>query len=254
MTKISACIITYNEVDRIEACLKSLSFCDEIIVVDSGSTDGTVELAKTLGANVLYRKFDGFRSQKQYAVEQAKNDWILALDADEMISPQLLLDITNQQILFFKEFSSYSFPRCDNYQGKFLRHGIFYPHYVLRLFNRNYAGWHGNREIHERVVNTGKTKILRGDLLHYPYRNYKHELEKLRNYAILMANHRYANGARASYIKLLGSPFVLFFRGYIMRLGFLDGMPGLIRHINNSMYAFHKELFLFDLQSGKSIV
>ena len=245
---ISACIISYNEIDRIAACIGSLSFCDEILVIDSGSDDGTVALAESLGARVLYRKFDGFRSQKQFAVEQAAHDWILALDADEVVSETLRAEILAEQAGGFVRCSGYRFPRCDFYHGRFLRHGNFYPHHVLRLFDRRHAGWHGDREIHERVLNAGQTRRLRGDLLHYPYRDFGHELDKLRGYARMMAGHRLADGAQASYLKLFSSPAALFLRGYVLRLGFLDGLPGLIRHLNNAVYAFQKELYLFDLK------
>lgn len=248
---ISASIIAFNEADRIGACIASLAFCDDIVVVDSGSTDGTVALAESLGARVIYRQFDGFRSQKQFAVEQARHDWILALDADETVSDRLRADILAAQAEGFTRASAYRFPRCDFYHGRFLRHGNFYPHHVLRLFDRRQAGWHGDREIHERVLNRDATARLRGDLLHYPYRSFGHELDKLRGYARMMAEHRHATGARASYLKLLASPCALFLRGYLLRLGVLDGLPGLIRHLNNAGYAFRKELLLFDLQAGE---
>ena len=251
MTLISACIISYNEIDRIESCIRSLAFCDEIIVVDSGSDDGTVALAESLGARVCYRKFDGFRSQKQFAVEQAGNDWILSLDADEAVSDALMAEIRAEQSAGFARCTGYRFPRCDFYHGRFLRHGNFYPHHVLRLFDRRQAGWHGDREIHERVVNIGQTHRLRGDLLHYPYRDFSHELDKLRSYARMMAEHRHADGAKAGYLKLFSSPLALFLRGYVLRLGLLDGYPGLIRHLNNAVYAYQKELYLFDLQASK---
>lgn len=248
MTRISACIIAYNEIGRIESCIRSLAFCDEVVVVDSGSDDGTVALAESLGARVVYRKFDGFRSQKQFAVEQAGHDWILSLDADEAVSDALATEIRAEQSAGFARSTGYRFPRCDFYHGRFLRHGNFYPHHVLRLFDRRQAGWHGGREIHERVVNSGQTHRLRGDLLHYPYRDFGHELDKLRGYARMMAEHRHATGAKAGYLKLFSSPLALFLRGYVLRLGFLDGMPGLVRHINNAVYAFHKELYLFDIE------
>ena len=247
---ISACIIAYNEADRIGTCIASLAFCDDIVVVDSGSTDGTVALAESLGARVIHRAFDGFRSQKQFAVEQARNDWILALDADESVSEALRAEILAEQAAGFPQATGYRFPRCDFYHGRFLRHGNAYPHHVLRLFNRTQAGWHGEREIHERVQNRGATARLHGDLLHAPYRSYGHELDKLRGYARMMAEHRHATGSKASAMKLLASPCALFLRGYVLRLGFLDGLPGLIRHLNSAVYAFHKELYLYDLQAA----
>lgn len=250
MKAISACIITFNEADRINACIGSLDFCDEIVVVDSGSTDGTAELAESLGARVIYRAFDGFRSQKQFAVEQAVNEWVLCMDADEVISGELRLSILEAQRTLFEEFSGLRYARCSEYAGRFLRHGIIYPDRVFRLFNRNLAGWHGDREIHEFVVNRGKTKIIEGDLLHFPYRSFQHHVEKMRKYALMMADYRHAKGIKASKLKLFLSPLALLLRGIIFRLGFLDGWQGVCFHLVMANYAMQKELFLFDLEDS----
>lgn len=244
---ITACIITLNEADRIGKCLESLSFCDEIIVVDSGSSDDTVALANKHGAKVLYRAFDGYRSQKQFSVDSAQNDWVVCLDADEIISPKLRKSIEDMRQSGFNKATGFLFARCSNYHGRFLRHGNAYPDRVLRLFDRRSAGWHGDREIHEHVVNQGPSLRLDGDLLHYPYRSFKHELDKLRSYANKMAQHNFNIGKKPSVLKMITSPMWLFIRGFIIRLGFLDGWRSFIYHINNSVYAFHKELFLRDL-------
>ena len=252
MKAISACIITFNEADRIEACIGSLGFCDEIIVVDSGSTDRTVALAESLGAKVIFRKFDGFRSQKQFAVEQAANAWVLCMDADEIISETLRKNILLARENLFDEFTGFRYARCSKYAGKYLRHGIIYPDRVFRLFNRDHAGWHGDREIHEFVVNRGKTKIIGGDLLHYPYRSFGHHVEKMRKYASMMAEYRHWEGVKASIPKLFLSPLALFVRGMLFRLGFLDGWQGLCFHLVMANYAMQKELFLFDLEQSDS--
>jgi glycosyltransferase involved in cell wall biosynthesis len=247
MITISACIITYNEADRIEACIKSLPFCDEIIVIDSGSTDDTVIIAEKLGAKVIYRKFDGFRSQKQFAVEQTKHNWVISLDADEIVSEKLrnkIIDLQNNQL---NSYEGYKMPRCSYYHNKFLRHGNAYPDRVLRLFNKTQAGWHGEREIHEHVVNRGKTGTLSGDLLHFPYRSFSHELEKRRKYALMMADFQCQRNKRASFIKLFASPIWHFLRGYVFRLGFLDGWQGLVFQLNKCHYSMQKELYLMDL-------
>lgn len=252
MNTISACIITYNEADRIEACIKSLPFCDEIIVVDSGSTDTTVAIAEKMGAKVFYRKFDGFRSQKQFAVEQSTNAWVICMDADEVVSEQLRDSILNARNNHFATHTGLRYARCSEYSGKFLRHGINYPDRVLRLFNKNFAGWHGDREIHEHVINTGKTKNISGDLLHYPYRSFEHHIDKKKKYALMMAEHRFHKGEKPRLSKLFLSPAALLFRGLFLRLGFLDGWQGLVFHLIMAFYSFQKELFLFDLYKSKN--
>lgn len=252
MIKISACIITYNEADRIAACIQSLPFCDEIIVVDSGSTDATVSIAEKMGAKVFYRKFDGFRSQKQFAVEQSSNDWVICMDADEVVSERLRKAILEARDKYFGEFTGIRYARCSQYSGKFLRHGIIYPDRVFRLFNKKFAGWHGDREIHEFVVNTGRTKIIQGDLLHFPYRSFEHHIDKMKKYALMMAQHRFQNGEKPRLAKLFLSPASLFIRGMVFRLGFLDGWQGLAFHLIMAFYSLQKELFLFDLWASKN--
>ncbi len=244
---LSACIITYNEADRIEACIRSLDFCEEIIVVDSGSTDGTVTLAESIGAKVMFRKFDGFRSQKQFAVEQARNDWVICMDADEVVSPQLKASILASRSRAFDGCSGIVYARRSFYFNRFLYHGIISADCVFRLFNRTLAGWHGDREIHEYVVNRGKSGKVRGHLLHYPYRNFGHQIDKNRTYARMMAEHRYATGAKPSRLKLLTSPTALLIRGLVFRLGFLDGWQGVVYHLVTAFYSMQKELYLFDL-------
>ena len=252
MINITACIITYNEADRIQACIKSLPFCDEIIVVDSGSSDATVSIAEKLGAKVLYRKFDGFRSQKQFAVEQSTYDWVICMDADEVVSEQLRKSILEARDKLFVQCTGIRYARCSHYAGKFLRHGIIYPDRVFRLFNKKFAGWHGDREIHEFVVNAGKTKIIQGDLLHYPYRSFEHHIDKMKKYALMMAEYRFKNNEKPRLTKLFLSPAALLIRGMIFRLGFIDGWQGLAFHIIMAFYSFQKELFLFDLYKSDS--
>ncbi|HWS40463.1 MAG TPA: glycosyltransferase family 2 protein [Arenimonas sp.] len=247
---LSACIITYNEADRIEACIQSLDFCEEIIVIDSGSTDDTVRLASDLGAKVMYRKFDGFRSQKQYAVEQAQHNWVICMDADEVVSATLRKNILASQLRSFDECSGIRYARRSYYYNRFLNHGLIYPDRVFRLFNRNQAGWHGDREIHEFVVNRGKTGIIKGDLLHYPYRSFEHHIDKMRTYARMMAEYRYTNGAKPSILKLLASPLSLLIRGLIFKLGLLDGWQGVVYHFIMAFYSMQKELYLFDLHKS----
>ena len=158
---LSACIITLNEADRIDACLDSLAFCDELIVVDSGSTDDTRERAAAHGARVLVRPFDGYRSQKAYAVGLAQHDWVLCLDADERVTPALRDEIEHERDNGFPTYAGYRFPRLTEYFGAFLRHGNAYPDRVLRLFDRRRGGWRGDREIHEHARTTRSGALAR---------------------------------------------------------------------------------------------
>ncbi|EQD52409.1 lipopolysaccharide core biosynthesis glycosyl transferase, partial [mine drainage metagenome] len=152
---LSACIITYNEADRIEDCVRSVSFCDEVIVVDSHSTDRTRELAAALGARVIERDWPGYRSQKAFAVGCARNDWVLCLDADERVSDRLRNEIEAVRKGGFRGFAGWSIPRITDYFGRFLRHGNAYPDRLIRLFDRRRGGWVG-REIHENTRVEGR--------------------------------------------------------------------------------------------------
>jgi len=245
---LSACIIAFNEADRIGDCLASLAFCDEILVVDSGSTDGTAELAARMGARVLLRPFDGFRSQKQFAVEQAAHDWVLCLDADERVSPELRDAIEAERRAGFARAAGYRFARLSEYFGRFLRHGNAYPDRKLRLFDRRRGGWRGDREVHETATVDGAVATLRGDLLHLPFRSLEHQLDKSRRYARMMAEHAHARGRRASLAKLVLAPAWRFFRGYVLRGGFLDGRAGLVYAYVTAFTARQKAIRLWLLQ------
>ncbi|HEY0179480.1 MAG TPA: glycosyltransferase family 2 protein, partial [Dokdonella sp.] len=200
---LSACIITLNEADRIDACLDSLAFCDEIVVVDSGSTDGTRERAAAKGARVIERAFDGYRSQKDFAVGAARNDWVLCLDADERVTPTLQASIEAARARGFADLAGYRFARLTQYFGAPLRHGNAYPDRVLRLFDRRRGGWRGGREIHEHASVDGKVATLAGDLEHLSYRSMADQLGRLERHARMMAEHMHAKGRRASLFNIV---------------------------------------------------
>lgn len=247
---ISACIITFNEADRIDDCLASLVFCDDIVVVDSGSTDGTAERAAARGARVIQRPFDGFRSQKAFAVAQARHDWVLCLDADERVSAPLRQAIEAAQAAGFADAAGYKFARLSEYFGRFLRHGNAYPDRVLRLFDRRRGGWRGTREIHEAVSVDGPVRRLAGDLEHHPYRSLSEQLAKQERYAQMMAEHLHASGKRSSVGKILLNPTWRFVRGYLLRRGFLDGWRGLVYALVRIDYVRKKFVKLWLLERG----
>jgi glycosyltransferase involved in cell wall biosynthesis len=250
---LSACIIAFNEADRIGDCLASLAFCDEIVVVDSFSTDATVDIARAAGVRVLQRRFDGFRSQKAFAVEQARHDWVLCLDADERVGDVLRESISSARAAGFGDAAGYRFARLGEYFGRFLRHGNAYPDRVLRLFDRRRGGWRGSREVHEAASVDGPVRTQAGDHIHYPYRSFGQQLAKTQQYARMMAEHDFARGKRASLARLVLSPAWRFWRGYLLRGGFRDGWHGLVYAYVRANYVRQKTIMLWLLQNGQPV-
>jgi glycosyltransferase involved in cell wall biosynthesis len=252
---LTACIITYNEADRIEACVRSVSFCDEIVVVDAHSTDTTRSLASALGARVIERNWPGYRSQKQFAVEAASHDWVLCLDADERVTPELRAEVLALRDAGFMnpagpQNAGWSIPRITDYFGRFLRHGNAYPDRLIRLFDRRRGGWIGE-EIHENTRVRGAVGRLYGHLEHYSYRSLGDHQQRMARYADLMARSLYARGKRCGVLKILVNPQWRFLRGYVLRLGMLDGWRGLVFALVEANYVRRKYLQLYLL--GKNL-
>ena len=237
--QLSVTIITLNEERRIGKCIKSVSFADEIIVVDSGSRDRTVEIAKQAGAQVIHQDWLGYGRQKQFAVEQTVNDWVLCLDADEWLSPELSQSI--QSVLEHPEFSAYQFPRRNRFMGRWLRHGEGYPDWSLRLFKRDHAHW-SEDEVHEKVVPGGDVGKISGDLMHESEETLQQYLEKQDRYTTLQAQRLKADGKRGSVIKIVLSPLFRFIKFYFIRLGVLDGLPGLMHILIGCKNSYTKQL------------
>lgn len=222
---LSAVLITLDAASQLEECLRSVAFCDEIVVVDSGSTDGTVELAQRHGARVVQAEWRGFGAQKQFAVEQAKHEWVLCVDADERVTDDLRSSI--ETALVSPSAPAFRFARCNRFMGRYLRHGEGYPDWSLRLFDRRHARW-SDDAVHEKVVAKGDVGTLRGDLRHDSAESLERYLTKQNRYTTLAAQDALARGKRASGIRLIASPVVRFVKFYFLRLGFLDGLPGLV--------------------------
>jgi glycosyltransferase involved in cell wall biosynthesis len=246
---LSACIITYNEADRIEACLRSVAFCDELIVVDSHSTDDTRARAAALGARVIERDWPGYRSQKQFAVDAAAHDWVLCLDADERVTQALRTQIEALRSGGFAGAAGWSVPRITDYFGRFLRHGNAYPDRLVRLFDRRRGGWTGY-EIHENTKIEGPVRRLQGHLEHFSYRSLSDHLNRMQRYADLMAQALYARGRRCGLTPVLLNPQWRFIRGYLLRLGFLDGWRGLVFALIEANYVRRKYLGLYMRSRG----
>lgn len=241
--KISGCVITFNEESCIEACLRSLAVCDELLVIDSHSTDRTRELATRAGARVIERAWPGYRSQKQFAIDAASHDWILLVDADEILSPALAREIAQLRQSGPGSLAAFSTPRRLIYFGRTLRHGDAARERRPRLFDRRRASF-GTREIHERLEIRGTIGRLRGTLLHDSYRDLADQRTKLAHYARLMGDTLHAEGRRASWLQVTLNPAWRFLRAYILRLGMLDGWRGLMVAALDADYVRRKYLHL----------
>lgn len=222
---LSVAIITLNAAAQLEACLQSVRFADEVVVVDSGSTDGTPALAERHGARVIHQNWLGFGPQKQFAVEAARHDWVLCLDADERVTPALRAAMENA--LENPSTAAFRFPRCNRFLGRYLRHGEGYPDWSLRLFDRRQARW-SNDAVHEKVEANGSVADLNGDLLHDSAESLATYLTKQNRYTTLAAEMALAAGKRASFGRIAFSPLLRFVKFYFIRQGFRDGLPGLI--------------------------
>lgn len=243
---VSAVLITLNAAASLEACLKSLGFAAEVVVVDSGSQDGTVELAKNLGARVVHQDWLGFGPQKQFAVLQAKYDWVFCIDADEQVTPALAEGIRGA-LSASPLPTAYRFPRCNRFLGRYLRHGEGYPDWSLRFFHRSYACW-SEDVVHETVLSKGPVGQLSGDLLHDSAESIESYLTKQNRYTSLAALAAHRAGKRAGVTRLLFSPLVRFFKFYVVRQGFRDGLPGLIHTLIGCMNSFSKYAKMIELQ------
>jgi glycosyltransferase involved in cell wall biosynthesis len=217
-------VITRDAGAELAECLASAAFAAETIVVDSGSGDDTVEIARRSGARVIEQPWLGFGPQKNFAVAQAAHDWILCLDADERVSPELATAI--RAALAAPRHTAYAMPRRNRFLGRWLRHGEGYPDWNLRLFDRRHARW-SEDAVHEHVVADGPVGRLGGDLLHASAESLDAYLAKQNRYTTLQAEALYARGERFSATRLVLSPIVRFIRFYIFRAGFLDGTAGL---------------------------
>ena len=243
---LSAVVITLNAATQLRACLESLAFAQEIVVVDSGSGDGTVELARALGARVVQKEWLGFGRQKQFAVAQASNDWVLCLDADERVSGELRAAI--ERALVAPVFTVYEMPRRNRFMGRWLRHGEGYPDFNVRLFHRQHARW-SDDDIHEHVLTDTEVGRLRGDLLHESEVSLHDYIGKQNRYTSLQAEKLFDAGKRASARHLWLNPLFRFVKFYFVRRGFMDGLPGLVHIVIGCQNSFLKYAKLMQRQA-----
>lgn len=247
---LSAVIITKNESAHIEACLQSVSWVDEIIVLDSGSEDDTVQLCRKYTHQVYQTDWPGFGVQKQRAVDKASGDWILSIDADEIVTDDLRQEI--QQVLIDPQYQGYNIPRLSSYCGKPMRHGGWWPDYTPRLFRKD-SGHFTDSPVHERIVVTGRVGKLSHPLLHDAFVDLEEVLRKINSYSSLGAQIQLQKGKNTSLTMAIFRAMWTFFRTYILKAGFLDGRHGLMLAISNAEGSYYKYAKLLELQSRKQV-
>ena len=246
---LSAVLITRNAAAILAPCLESLAFVDEIVVVDSGSNDGTPELARSRGARVVAKEWLGYGRQKQFAVEQAANDWVLCVDSDERVSPELAASI--RAAMAAPESPVYRMPRRNRFLGRWLSHGEGYPDWSPRLFNRQSARWSDDL-VHEKVLYAVTPGTLKGDLMHDSFDDLSAYIERQNRYTTLAARQAYEQGRSAGVLHLVFSPMVRFLKFYVLRLGFLDGLAGFLHISIGCMNSYLKYAKLIELRRAES--
>jgi glycosyltransferase involved in cell wall biosynthesis len=246
MEPISATIITLNEEANIEGALESVKWAEEIVVVDSGSRDATLDICRKHTDRICHRDWTGYADQKNHAVEQARHNWILSLDADERLSRELAAEIQELRRSGFAH-AGYRMPRAACFMDRWIRHGDWYPDCQLRLFDRRHGRWQGGR-VHESVKVRGETGVLKGEIHHHTYRALSDYLERLESYSSLAAQDYRDRGRVATPAALAVNPAVTFLKAYLLKRGFLDGIPGLMVALMGSISVFFKYAKLYELQ------
>ncbi len=248
---LSLCIITRDAASELASCIASVPFASEVVVVDSGSRDDTVEIARGCGARVVQQPWLGFGPQKNFAIAQAAHDWVLCLDADERVSPELAASIRDALARDRADTRGYAMARCNRFLGRWLRHGEGYPDWNLRLFDRAHGRW-SEDAVHEHVLVDGRVGRLSGDLLHASAESLEHYLDKQNRYTTLQAQILFGKGQRPSTARMVLSPLVRFVRMYVFRLGFLDGVPGLVHIAIGCVNSFMKYAKLRELAARRT--
>jgi glycosyltransferase involved in cell wall biosynthesis len=244
---LAVCVVTRDEEDRIGDCLASVAFADEILVVDSGSTDRTVGIARERGARVIVRDWPGYAAQKNFAQGQVAAAWVLSVDADERVTPELARQIRALIAAAPDGVAGASVPRRTWYLGRWIRHGGWYPDRKVRLARRGRGRWEGEH-IHERLAVDGAVRALDGDLLHFTYRGISDHLLTIDRFTTEAARAMAARGARGAAVGMLVQPPLKFLKMYLLKAGFLDGLPGFVVAVLGSYYVFLKYAKLRELR------
>lgn len=245
--RISGVVICFNEEDRIARCLESLSFCDELVVVDSNSTDRTPEIAARYTDRLISQPFLGYAKQKNFALEQATGDWVVCLDADEALSEALAAEIQDAVAGEHQAFAGFVLDRLTYFLGVWHDRGEWYPDYQLRVFRRSLGRWAG-RDPHGHVELEGPTRRIQGRLLHFNYRNLSDHVQTIDRFSRRQAQAMHEEGVRFRLIDLLFRPFYRFLKGYLLKQGFRKGLPGFLVSISGAYAVFMKYAKLWEIQ------
>ena len=246
MATISVLIITFNEEKAIRRCLESVKWADEIVVIDSESSDQTVTIAREYTDKVYVQKWQGFAATKNFGLRYITGDWLLAVDADEEISIALkneIVDVVNST-----QCDGFYLPRIANFLGRWIKHSGWYPGYVLRLIRKEHARYH-NKKVHEFLETPDKVEKLQQPIFHYTDPNLSHYFAKFNEYTSLAAEEQWDQGKHFKLIDLMIRPLHLSFKMYILKFGFLDGFQGFILAILSGFYVFVKYTKLWELQN-----
>lgn len=249
----SVFIVCCNEEKNIERCLKSVSFAEEIIVVDSGSTDLTLEICKRYTNNIIHRKWSGFVEQKTFAFSQCSKEWVLNLDSDEEVSPELrsrIIGIVSGKESIPEDLAGFEISRVVSYMGRWWKKGGWYPEYRLRLVRKSKTVW-GGTDPHEHAIPNGPTRILEEPLNHYTYTNLSEQVQSLNGLSTSAAKSLFKKGKTTTFIAIFLHPMARFFKFYIAKKGFLEGQPGLIVAFMETIYTFLKYAKLWELQRSE---
>ncbi|MEQ8240888.1 MAG: glycosyltransferase family 2 protein [Cyclobacteriaceae bacterium] len=253
LQKISAVIITKNEEDNIERCIVSLKeLVDEILIIDSQSTDSTSVIARSLGARVVQHQFLGHIEQKNFAINQATHDLILSLDADEALSTLLAQNLRNL-LCSSAKVTAVRMSRLNFYLGKWIKHSGWYPDRKIRMFDRRFAYW-GGRNPHDKVIVNDAESIVdvEGDILHYSYKNLKSHIQRIEEYSAISARQKFnARKSMNFVVHAVLYPVWVFLNTYFLKLGFLDGYQGFLISLLNAYYRFQKYFKLYKLYLNK---
>jgi glycosyltransferase involved in cell wall biosynthesis len=248
MAKLSVIIITKNEAANMRACVESVAWADEIIVVDSGSSDGTPDICRALGTKVYEHDWPGFGPQKNRALDYATGDWVLSLDADERVPPDLRAEI--QSAVNEGRSDAYEIPRLSSFFGRYIRHSGWRPDYVTRLFKRG-VGRFSDDLVHERVIVTGSTAKLRHSILHESFRDAEELLDKINHYSTAGALMLHNKNRTASLKRAVAHALWAFLRSYVLRAGFLDGREGFMLAVSTAEGSYYRYVKLMLLADNK---
>lgn len=251
MSTLSVTIITKNEAKNIKKCLESVKFADEIVIIDSGSSDDTLKIAKEYTDNIHQHPWQGYGAQKNLALSKASGDWLLSIDADEVVTPQLQQEIL-QLLATASEYDAYYIPRLSTYCSKAIRYGDWRNDYCLRLFKRN-LGKFKELPVHEELIVNGKKGYCQHQLQHHSFTDLEDVLDKVNRYSSLSAQHKFENGKKSSLSTAILHGLWTFIRGYIFRLGFLDGKKGFMLAFSNAEGCYYRYLKIMLLEECSTL-